>query len=152
MNNPSDTKDILLSCEVCRNRKTLELSSFDLQELVDKQRVKLDCDHCNEVTGWCAVEADRRIKQRRSVCRVPVEIPIRVRCDSHLLQFDEFTKTISVSREGARFMTEVMIAEGTEVFVSVPYREGDALPERRARVVRVDKVFDGFEVGIEFVN
>jgi hypothetical protein len=38
-----------------------------------------------------------------------------------------------------------------EVFVQVPYNEGDALPETRAQVVRVRPLEEYYEVAVQFV-
>src|SRR3972149_3766773 len=42
------------------------------------------------------------------------------------------------------------LREGMEVFLLMPYHEGETLPEMRAKVVRVDKYGDVWEVGVEF--
>lgn len=39
-----------------------------------------------------------------------------------------------------------------EVFLLMPYHEGETLPEMRAKVVRVDKYGDVWKVGVEFAQ
>ncbi|OFV81905.1 MAG: hypothetical protein A3D93_01480 [Acidobacteria bacterium RIFCSPHIGHO2_12_FULL_67_30] len=141
----------LLACMNCGEQRTLPLDRSQLNELMSRQEVRLFCPDCHSLTSWSGVEPDRRNgTPRRAARRVRMELPIRVRCQSPQLSFNEVTHTLNASRDGACLVVHQPLREGMEVFLLMPYHEGETLPEMRAKVVRVDKYGDVWEVGVEF--
>lgn len=141
---------VTLSCMECGELVELKLTPNQLTELLAKPEIKLPCTPCQSVTQWVSTELDRRVTPRRSTNRVKVEMPIRVRSEKPGDSFTEVDTTINASREGACFTTEHALSEGMEIFVLVPYTEGEDLPETRARIVRVEQKGDQYEVGVTF--
>lgn len=141
---------ITLSCMECGEQVELKLSPDQLTELLSKPEIKLPCTTCSSVTLWFSTELDRRVTPRRTISRVKIEMPIRVRSENPGDSFTEVNSTINASRDGACFTTEHALSEGMEIFVLLPYTEGDDLPETRARIIRVEQKGDKYEVGVEF--
>ena len=143
----------LLSCMNCGEQRTFPLDRTQLNELMSRQEVRLFCAHCQSLTTWGGTEPDRRAGvPRRAARRVRMELPIRVRSQSPQLSFSEVTQTLNASRDGACFPVHQPLREGMEVFLLMPYHEGETLPEMRARVVRVEKNGELWEVGVEFLK
>jgi hypothetical protein len=134
----------------CGEQVELKLTPNQLTELLAKPEIKLPCTTCNAVTQWFSTELDRRVTPRRSNNRVKVEMPIRVRSEKPGDSFTEVGTTLNASRDGACFTTKHALSEGMEVFVLLPYTEGEDLPETRARIIRVEQKDGQYEVGIEF--
>ena len=143
----------LLACMNCGEQRPFPLDRNQLNELTSRQQVRLFCPDCHSLTTWSGVEPDRRSGQpRRTARRVRMELPLRVRSQSPQLSFNEITHTVNASRDGACFLVHHPLREGMEVFLLMPYHEGETLPETRAKVVRVDKYGDVWEVGVEFAQ
>lgn len=141
---------IALRCTLCNSTQTLELQPYAIQDLANSQKLKLDCELCEDLTYWRPVEDDRRIKPRRESGRIPIRMAIRVQSAGAGGAIDLVSQTMDVSREGAKFVSPKMIQEGTELLVSVPYTEGDELPGRRARVIRCEEAGGEFEVAVRY--
>lgn len=142
-----------LACMNCGDQRTLQLDRGQLAELIRSQQLRLHCSHCQSLTSWSAVEADRRTEQpRRTSRRVRMELPIRVRAEAPNSPLTEVTRTVDLSRDGACFRFPQPLREGSEIFVRVPFDERDNLPETRARVVRSEQAEEGWLVAVEFVQ
>ena len=150
---PLPTGSQLLACMSCSEQRTFQLDRSQLNDLMSRQEVRLFCAHCQTLTTWAGAELDRRSGQpRRAARRVHMELPIRVRCQSPQLSCNEVTHTLNASRDGACLVVHQPLREGMEVFLLMPYHEGETLPEMRARVVRVEKSGEVWEVGVEYVK
>lgn len=142
-----------LSCLSCADQRSLLLDQRELAELLSHQQIRLFCANCQSITAWAGVEPDRRQDEgRRTSPHVRMELPIRVRASLPQLSFTEVTRTLNVSRDGACFTTRQPLREGMEVNLLVPYVEGEALPETRARVVRVEKKGEDWEVAVQLLR
>lgn len=149
---PSPAGSQTLACLTCAEQRSLILDRHELAGLLSNQQVRLFCSNCQTITSWSGVEPDRRSGQPRRTSRhVRMELPIRVRSNAPNLAFTEVTRTVN-ARDGACFSTRQPLKEGMEVMVLVPYKEGETLPETRARVVRVEKKSDDLEVAVEFIR
>ena len=142
-----------LECLICGDQRSLVLDQRELAELLTHQQLRLFCANCQSITAWTGVERDRRGgAQRRASRHVRLELPIRVRASLPQLNFTEVTYTVNASRDCACFNTRQPLREGMEVNVLVPYVQGETLPETRARVVRVEKKGDDWEVAVQFLR
>lgn len=146
--------DVTLSCVNCADQRVVQLDSGQLSELLSKHQIRLFCANCQTLTSWCGVEPDRRTgQQRRAGRHVSLEVCLRVRSDAPELRFTEVTRTLNASPDGTCFTLGQSLRVGMTVQVLMPYEEGMMeLPERRARVVRVEKKGDRWEVAVQFVS
>lgn len=152
-------------CQTCGAFRTKELDAGQLQELFAFGQVEILCGTCDKTTVWNGKIVDRRGADddapeggerregvRRTLKRVHVSLPIRIRCDSPDLKFVEVKKTIEASRQGCSFVTNQPVQKGMCLYVVFPYSEGDALMETNAKVTRVSPAEGGAEVGFEFIR
>ena len=146
--------DVTLSCLNCADQRVLKLDGAQLSELLTKQQIRLFCANCQSLTSWCGVEPDRRTgQQRRAGRHISMEVSLRVRSDASELRFTEVTHTRNGSPEGACFTLQRPLRQGMVVHITMPYEEGMMeLPERRARVVRMEKKGDAWEVAVQFLS
>lgn len=145
---------VTLACLNCADQRVLKLDGAQLSEFLNKQQIRLFCGNCQSLTSWCGVEPDRRTGQQRRVRRhLSMEVSLRVRSDAADLGFTEVTRTRNTSADGACFTLQRQLRQGMEVHITMPYEEGMMeLPERRARVVRMEKNGDAWEIAVQFLS
>lgn len=146
--------DLTLSCLNCADQRVMKLDGAQLSELLHKQQLRLFCGNCQSITAWCGVEPDRRTGQvRRAARHLAMDISLRVRADASDLRFTAVTRTRDTSPGGTCFALERPLRVGLTVYITMPYEEGMMeLPERPARVVRMEKKGAAWEVAVQFVS
>ncbi|MCH6552648.1 MAG: PilZ domain-containing protein [Acidobacteria bacterium] len=152
-----------LTCYQCGDQRLDVPAREELVELLRAQGVHLFCSQCEILTPWLSEKPEQppetqpaEQKQpadqpQRRARRARMKLSIRVRSEAPELPFTEVNATLDVSRLGALFLCSHPLRKGMEVFVQVPYNEGDALPETRAQVVRVRPLEEYYEVAVQFI-
>ncbi|MFB3139958.1 MAG: PilZ domain-containing protein [Candidatus Acidiferrales bacterium] len=152
-----------LTCYQCGDQRLDVPAREELVELLRAQGVHLFCSQCEILTPWLSEKPEQppetqpaEQKQpadqpQRRARRARMKLSIRVRSEAPELPFTEVNATLDVSRLGALFLCSHPLRKGMEVFVQVPYNEGDALPETRAQVVRVRPLEEHYEVAVQFI-
>lgn len=153
-----------LTCYKCGDQRLDVPAREELVELLRAQGVHLFCSQCEILTPWLSekpeqppetqpAEQEQPADQpQRRARRARMKLSIRVRSEAPELPFTEVNATLDVSRLGALFLCSHPLRKGMEVFVQVPYNEGDALPETRAQVVRVRPLEEYYEVAVQFIS
>ncbi len=151
-----------LTCYQCGDQRLDVPAREELVELLRAQGVHLFCSQCEILTPWLSEKPEQPPEsqpaeqeqpagqQQRRARRARMKLSIRVRSEAPELPFTEVNATLDVSRLGALFLCSHPLRKGMEVFVQVPYNEGDALPETRAQVVRVRPLEEYYEVAVQF--
>ena len=152
-----------LTCYQCGDQRLEVPAREELVELLRAQGVHLFCSQCEILTPWLSGKPEQPPEsqpaeqeqpagqQQRRARRARMKLSIRVRSEAPELPFTEVNATLDVSRLGALFQCSHPLRKGMEVFVQVPYNEGDALPETRAQVVRVHPLEEYYEVAVQFI-
>ncbi len=153
-----------LTCYQCGDQRLDVPAREELVELLRAQGVHLFCSQCEILTPWLSEKSEQPPEsqpveqeqpagqQQRRARRARMKLSIRVRSEAPELPFTEVNATLDVSRLGALFLCSHPLRKGMEVFVQVPYNEGDALPETRAQVVRVRPLEEYYEVAVQFIS
>lgn len=153
-----------LTCYQCGDQRLDIPAREELVELLRAQGVHLFCSQCEILTPWLSEKPEQPPEsqpaeqeqpagqQQRRARRARMKLSIRVRSEAPELPFTEVNATLDVSRLGALFLCSHPLRKGMEVFVQVPYNEGDALPETRAQVVRVRPLEEYYEVAVQFIS
>ena len=153
-----------LTCYQCSDQRLDVPAREELVELLRAQGVHLFCSQCEILTPWLSEKPEQPLETQPAEQKQPADQPqrrarrarmklsIRVRSEAPELPFTEVNATLDVSRLGALFLCSHPLRKGMEVFVQVPYNEGDALPETRAQVVRVRPLEEYYEVAVQFIS
>ncbi|MGH9862680.1 MAG: PilZ domain-containing protein [Candidatus Acidiferrales bacterium] len=155
------TEDIassaLLRCSACLVVSSFLLTYTELGAVAASSFITRACPRCQRETLWSFVSSDRRAspvaemrksvmeqieeerraQDRRQETRLTVEVPIRIRST---YGEEEVTKTVNLSRKGARFTSAKEYAVGSMVFVAAPYREGQDPIEVKGTIAHVEEL------------
>lgn len=156
---PRTTSDVpgsnILACVSCGERRHFTLDNFQQAELFQRHETRIFCPHCQEVTTWYALDADRRGRpDRRDSRHIKLDLPVRLRCQERDCTFVEVTHTLNAARDGCLLYTQKPLRAGMYVYLIMPYHAGadDALPETRAEVMRVEEYSGGKAVAVRFLR
>ncbi len=153
------TEDIassaLLRCSACLVVSSFLLTHTEVGAAGASSFITRACPRCQRETLWSVVSADRRAspvsemvksvveqiedeqraQDRREEPRLSVQVPIRIRSP---YGEQEVTKTVNLSRKGARFTSGKKYEVGSMVFVTAPYQEGQEPLEVKGTIAHVE--------------
>jgi hypothetical protein len=162
---PPDAKDqlkALIECAACTRAALSPLSSVQYGLLLATGMVSRHCDRCGETTRWipskqqltpemvaprprlAAVENEKR-KQKR----LPLSVHIQVR-DSRGASYA--AETQDVSYNGLCFATTQVLEIGDEVYISFPFSDRHAPPEKLGKIAWATLRANVRVYGVSFVE
>lgn len=159
------TEDIatsaLLQCSGCLVVSSFLLTHGEVGAAGASSFITRPCPRCKRETMWNFVTSDRRqslvldkvkpvvgpppspeaerrsAEERRQEQRLAVQVPIRIRTP---YGGEEVSKTVNLSRTGARFLSAKDYPVGTTLFVAAPYTVGAETLEVKATVEHIESL------------
>jgi hypothetical protein len=153
---------VLIECAACKTAAQSTLSSIEYGVLLATSLLSRHCDRCDETTRWKPSEQaitpeilGRSLKAvspggpQRRVRRLKLTMQLRVRNTWGVV---DVAQTRDVSKAGLCFLSSQRFTVGDEVYVTLPYAQGQTPVETKGKIIWMAQGTAGRFYGIEYLR
>ena len=161
-NDDSAQPKVLIECAACKTAAQSTLSSIQYEVLLATGLISRHCDRCNETTRWKpsdqVVTAEILIRSNKSAQgtqearrtrRLRLTMQLRVRSSWGVV---DIAQTRDVSKAGLCFVSTQRFSPGDELYITLPYAQGQAPVETKSKVVWAAEGTSGRFYGVEYIR
>jgi len=162
-NDDSAQPKLLVECAACKTAAQSTLSNMEYEILLATGLISRHCDRCNETTRWKPSDQvvtpeilSRSLKPAskgengvRRTRRLRLTMQLRVRNPWGVV---DIAQTRDVSKAGLCFVSTQRFSPGDELYITLPYAQGQAPVETKSRIVWTAEGTSGRFYGVEYLR
>ena len=153
----------VIECAACKTAAQSTLSSIEYEVLLATGLISRHCDRCNETTRWKPSDqvvtpeivvgstkaASKGVHEARRARRLKLTMQLRVRSSWGVV---EIAQTRDVSKVGLCFVSNQRFSPGDEIYITLPYAQGQPPVETKSKVVWTAEGTSGRFYGVEYLR
>ena len=153
----------VVECAACKTAAQIALSSIEYDILLATGLISRHCDRCNETTRWrpsgqvvsseilgsTTKGGSRGSREARRTRRLKLAMQLRLRTSWGVV---EVAQTRDVSKAGLCFVSNQRYSPGDEIYITLPYAQGQAPVETKGKIVWSAEGTSGRFYGVEYLR
>jgi hypothetical protein len=154
---------LLVECAACKTAAQSTLSSIEYEILLATGLISRHCERCNETTRWKPSDqvvtpeilgrslkaASKGAHEVRRARRLKLTMQLRVRSSWGVV---DIAQTSDVSKLGLCFVSTQRFSPGDEIYITLPYAQGQAPVETKSKIVWTAEGTSGRFYGVEYLR
>ncbi len=162
-NDDSAQPKAVVECAACKTAAQSTLSSIEYEVLLATGLISRHCERCNETTRWKPSEQSvspemvvrytkgpaKGVRETRRTRRLRLTMQLRVRNAWGVV---DIAQTRDVSKAGLCFISSQRFSPGDEIYITLPYAQGQAPVETKSRIVWTGEGPSGWFYGVEYTR